>query len=46
MRKRVGLKSVAHNELAIAMKKLGKKTENVNLKPIVTDLKGKAIKKQ
>jgi hypothetical protein len=44
MRKHVGLKNVAHNEMALALAKSGKKCDNEKLKPVAMDMKGKPIK--
>jgi hypothetical protein len=44
MRRRVGLKSVVHNPLATAMKKLGMEPANTKLKPITVDRDGKGVK--
>jgi hypothetical protein len=46
MRKHVGLKNVAHNEMALAMAKLGKKCNNEKLKPVTMDMKGKKVTKK
>jgi hypothetical protein len=46
MRKHVGLKNVAHNEMALAMAKSGRRSDNEKLKPVTMDMKGKKVVKK
>jgi hypothetical protein len=43
--KHVGLRNVAHNPLALAMAKTGRKSSNQVLKPVPLDKNGQKLKK-